>query len=70
MARGPRFWALGVDSGPRGGAFEGIMDPQKIIKNIFLFWCPNGAYAWDFKVALRLLRARNVQGTVLGLGCV
>ncbi len=28
MARGgPRFWALGVDSGPRGGAFEGILDP-------------------------------------------
>jgi hypothetical protein len=29
MARGPRFWALGVDSGPREGAFEGILDPQK-----------------------------------------
>ena len=28
MARGPRFWALGIDSGPRGGAFEGIVDPQ------------------------------------------
>jgi hypothetical protein len=27
MARGLRFWALGVDSGPRGGAFEGILDP-------------------------------------------
>ncbi len=34
MARGPRFWALGVDSGPRGGAFEGILDP-KIIEHIF-----------------------------------
>ena len=29
MARGPRFWALGVDSGPRGGAFEVIVDPPK-----------------------------------------
>ncbi len=29
MARGPRFWALGVDSGPRGGAFEGALDPPK-----------------------------------------
>ncbi len=32
MARGPRFWALGVDSWPRGGALEGVWDPQKIIK--------------------------------------
>ena len=29
MARGLRFWALGVDSGPREGAFEGIWDPTK-----------------------------------------
>jgi hypothetical protein len=27
MAGGLRFWALGVDSGPRRGAFEGILDP-------------------------------------------
>ncbi len=27
MARGPRFCALGVDSGPRGGAFEGFWTP-------------------------------------------
>ncbi len=31
MARGLRFWALGVDSGPRGGAVEGILDPQILI---------------------------------------
>ena len=29
FVRGPRFRALGVDSGPRGGAFEGVLDPQK-----------------------------------------
>jgi hypothetical protein len=29
MARGLRFWALVVDSGPRGGAFEGILGPPK-----------------------------------------
>ena len=28
MARGPRFWALGVESGPRGGGFEGLLDLQ------------------------------------------
>ncbi len=44
VARGPRFWALGVDSGPRGVAFEGIWDPPKIIKHKYLYWCPNGAY--------------------------
>jgi hypothetical protein len=32
MARGLRFWALEVDAGPRGGAFEGILDLPKIIK--------------------------------------
>ncbi len=32
MARGPRFWALGVDSGPRGGAFKGILDPPTSFK--------------------------------------
>ncbi len=37
MARGPRFWALGVDSGPRGGAFEGVWDPPKTIKNTCIF---------------------------------
>jgi hypothetical protein len=36
MARGLRFWALGVDSGPRGGAFEGILDPPKLYKIYFL----------------------------------
>ena len=36
MARGPRFWALGVDSGPRGGAFEGILDPPKN-NNIYIY---------------------------------
>ncbi len=35
MARGPRFWALGIDPGPRGGAFEGMLNPQQIITNIF-----------------------------------
>ncbi len=44
MARGPRFGAQGFDSGPRGGAFEGILDPQQIIENMYLYWCPNGAY--------------------------
>ena len=34
---GPRFRALGVDSGPRGGAFEGVLDPQAIITNIYIF---------------------------------
>ena len=29
MARGPRFWPLGVDSGHRGGAFGAIFDPPK-----------------------------------------
>ncbi len=29
MARGPRLWALGVDSGPRGGSFDRILDPHK-----------------------------------------
>ncbi len=29
MAGGPRFWALGVDSGPRGGAFEGVVGPPR-----------------------------------------
>ncbi len=28
FVRGPRFWALGLDSGPRGGAFEGVWDPR------------------------------------------
>ncbi len=37
MARGLRFWALGVDSGPRGGAFEGISDPPKIIQHICVY---------------------------------
>jgi hypothetical protein len=37
MARGLRVWALGVDSGPRGGAVEGIVDPPKMIKNIYLY---------------------------------
>ncbi len=36
MARGPRFWALGVDSGPRGGAVEGILDPNNNKTNIFI----------------------------------
>ncbi len=36
MARGPRFWALGVDSGPRGGACEGILDPKNNEKLVFL----------------------------------
>ncbi len=36
MARGPRFWALGVDFGPRGGAFEGIVDPKNNNKHICL----------------------------------
>ena len=44
MARGPRLWALGVDSGPRGEASEGILDPPTIINNIYFYWCPNGAY--------------------------
>ncbi len=35
MARGPRFWALGVDSGPRGGAFEGIVA-------VFVVWAAPG----------------------------
>ena len=29
MARGLRFWALGADSGPRGRAFEWVLDPPK-----------------------------------------
>ncbi len=53
MARGPRFWAQGVDSGPRGGAFEGILDPQPIITNIYLYWCPNGAYVVVMSAAVR-----------------
>ncbi len=36
MAGGPRFWALGVDSGPRGGAFEGFLDPKIILKKNIL----------------------------------
>ncbi len=32
MAWGPRFWALWGDSGPRGGVFEGILDPTKYSK--------------------------------------
>ena len=36
FVRGPRFWALGVDSGPRGGAFEGVLDPRKNKIYIFL----------------------------------
>ncbi len=36
MGRGLRFWALGVDSGPRGGACEGILDPRFFFKHIFL----------------------------------
>ncbi len=43
MARGPPFWALGLDSGPREGAFEGMLDPPEIIKHIDSYWCPNGA---------------------------
>ena len=35
--RGRRFRALGVDSGPRGGAFEGVLDPQNNNKYIFVF---------------------------------
>jgi hypothetical protein len=31
MAWGPRVWALVVDSGPRGGAFEGILDPPNVL---------------------------------------
>ncbi len=29
FVRGPRFRAIGVDSGPREGAFEGVLDPRK-----------------------------------------
>ncbi len=36
MAQGPRFWALGVDAGPRGGAFEVALDPQNNKKRIFV----------------------------------
>ncbi len=32
----PRFRALGVDSGPRGGPFEGVLDPRKNKK--WLLW--------------------------------
>ncbi len=39
-----RLWALGVDSGPRGGAFEGMLDPPKQFKDIYFYWRPNGAY--------------------------
>ncbi len=35
MARGPRFWALGVESGLRGEASEGILDPQNNQTYIF-----------------------------------
>ncbi len=37
MARGPRFWPLGVDSGPRGWAFEGILDPSQNHNYIYIF---------------------------------
>jgi hypothetical protein len=36
MARGLRFWALGIDSGTRGNAFEGILDPQNNKTYVFL----------------------------------
>ncbi len=35
MPRGPRFWPLGVDYGPRGGAFEGFVDPKNNEKHMF-----------------------------------
>ncbi len=35
--RGLRFRGLGVDSGPRGEAFEGVSDPPKIIKNTYFY---------------------------------
>ena len=34
---GPRFRALGVDSGPRGGAFEGVLDPRNKHNKTWLF---------------------------------
>ncbi len=34
MARGLPFWALGVDTGPRGRAFEWILDPRTNTKYI------------------------------------
>ncbi len=56
MARGLRFWALGVDSGPRGGAFEGILDPPKIIKTTYFYWCPNGAYVEAIQPLMKTAR--------------
>ncbi len=35
VVRGPRFRALGVNSGPREGAFEGVLDPRT--KNIYIY---------------------------------
>jgi hypothetical protein len=37
MARGPRFWALGVDSGLRGEAFEGLLEPQSDKTYIYIY---------------------------------
>ncbi len=44
MARGPRVWALGVDSGPRGRACDVILDPPPtlISKNVFFVLVPKG----------------------------
>ena len=44
MARGPRFWALGVDCGPRGGAFEGILDPPKNNKKYMYLYLVFGRF--------------------------
>jgi hypothetical protein len=37
LARGRRFGSPGGDSGPQGGAFEGILDPSKIIKDTHIY---------------------------------
>ncbi len=43
FVRGPRSRALGVDSGPRGWDFEGVLDPLKY-KNSYFFQGQKGAY--------------------------
>ncbi len=36
---------MGVDSGPRGGAFEGVWSPDKKQKVVIFIMGPKGAYA-------------------------
>ncbi len=69
MARGPRFWALGVDSGPREETFEVILDPPKDHGKYKFLLVPNRTAPWrELAAAKGLATGHNLEHTLLGAG--